>query len=79
MGAQVYVCFSSDAKEKDVVIIIKYDNAKRTWNNGIFRWLKASRGKVKLDGNYLTEKYAGKDVRIKKWHQFCRCGIIIYA
>jgi hypothetical protein len=60
----------SDYKEKDPAIIVKYDNAKRV--HGIIGSSDGKIGKVelKLDGNYLTEKYAGKDVRIKNGISF---------
>jgi thiol-disulfide isomerase/thioredoxin len=59
------VRFSSNGKEKDPAIIIKYDSAKRV--HGIIGSSDSKVGKVevKLDGNYLTEKNAGKDVTIK--------------
>ena len=59
------VRFCSDGKQKDPAIIIKYDNAKRV--HGIIGTSDGKVGKVevKLDGNYLTEKYIGKDVRMK--------------
>jgi thiol-disulfide isomerase/thioredoxin len=59
------VRFSSNGKEKDPAIIIKYDSAKRV--HGIIGSSdnKVGRVEVKLDGNYLTEKHAGKDVTIK--------------
>lgn len=59
------VRFSSNGKEKDPAIMIKYDSAKRV--HGIIGSSDSKVGKVevKLDGNYLTEKNAGKDVTIK--------------
>jgi hypothetical protein len=59
------VRFCSDHKEKNPAIIVKYDNAKRV--HGIIGSSDGRVGKVevKLDGNYLTEKNAGKDVTIK--------------
>lgn len=64
------VRFSSNGKEKDPAIIIKYDSAKRV--HGIIGSSDSKVGKVevKLDGNYLTEKYAGKDVTIKNGVSF---------
>ena len=64
------VRFCSDNKEKDPAIIIKYDNAKRV--HGIIGTSdeKVGRIEVKLDGNYLTEKYAGKDVKISNGISF---------
>jgi ribosomal protein L35AE/L33A len=52
-------------KRKNPALIVKYDNAKRL--HGIIGSSHGKVGKVevKLDGNYLTEKCAGKDVRIK--------------
>jgi thiol-disulfide isomerase/thioredoxin len=64
------VRFSSNGKEKDPAIIIKYDSAKRV--HGIIGSSdsKVGRIEVKLDGNYLTEKHAGKDVTIKNGVSF---------
>jgi thiol-disulfide isomerase/thioredoxin len=64
------VRFCSDGKQKDPAIIVKYDNAKRV--HGIIGTSDGKVGKVevKLDGDYLTEKYVGKDVRIKNGISF---------
>ena len=64
------VRFCSDHKEKNPAVIIKYDNAKRV--HGIIGSSDGRVGKVevKLDGNYLTEKCAGMDVRIKNGVSF---------
>lgn len=64
------VRFCSDHKEKNPAVIAKYDNAKRV--HGIIGSSDGKVGKVedKLDGNYLTEKCAGKDVRIKNGVSF---------